>query len=149
MEKTLQQFINNNLFEATNQLLQKLQIKHTQEEPSPIRYEDYYDSPIPQYVQNALALTDKCFYIGEVCDNAIQGNDSEDTKLQEDLEKLRANAHYQSMMLFAVDLKTDADTHITRTNMAALTRAFNRLVYNFPVTVIFRQGKYLTRIAGA
>lgn len=142
MEQTLKLFINGNLYEATNLLLRKLQIIHTQEESSPMRYEDYYDSPLPQYVKNALDLTRECFYIGEVSDDAINGKDSGDTRLQEDLEKLRANAHYQSMMLFAVDLKADA--HVTRTDMAALTRAFNRLVYNFPVTVIFRQGELLS-----
>ena len=46
------------------------------------------------------------------------------------------------MMLFAIDLKPKA--HLTRTDMAVLTRAFNRLVYNFPVTVIFRQGHLLS-----
>ena len=77
-----------------------------------------------------------------MCDDAISGVAGADTRLSEDLEKLRANAHYQSMMLFAVDLIPDST--ITRSELAVLTRAFNRLVYNFPVTIIFRQGKYLS-----
>lgn len=141
MEQTLRQFTDGNLFAASDQLLSQLNIKHTQEEPTPMQYADFYESEIPQYVQRVLRLVNECYYIGEVCDDAINDVES-DTRLAEDLEKLRANAHYQSMMLFAIDLKPDA--HITRTDFATLTRAFNRLVYNFPVTVIFRQGHLLS-----
>ncbi len=141
MEQTLRQFTGGNLFEASDLLLSQLNIKHTQEEPTPMQYADFYESEIPQYVQRVLRLVSECYYIGEVCDDAINDVES-DTRLAEDLEKLRSNAHYQSMMLFALDLKPDA--HVTRTDFATLTRAFNRLVYNFPVTVVFRQGHLLS-----
>lgn len=142
MEQTLKQFVSGNLFEASNLLLSKLNIKHTQEEPSPMDFQDYYESQIPQYIENALQLSKECYYIGEVCDDAINEVAVADSKLIDDLEKIRANAHYQSMMIFAVDLC--ADSNVTRTDLAVLTRAFNRLVYNFPVTVIFRQGHLLS-----
>jgi len=142
MEKTLKQFVSGNLFEASNLLLSKLNIKHTQEEPSPMDFHDYYESQVPQYIENALRLSKECYYIGEVCDDAIKEVAVSDSKLVEDLEKIRANAHYQSMMIFAVDLRIDSN--VTRTDLAVLTRAFNRLVYNFPVTVIFRQGHLLS-----
>ena len=142
MEQTLKQFVSGNLFEASNLLLSKLNIKHTQEEPSPMDFQDYYESQIPQYIENALQLSKECYYIGEVCDDAINEVAVADSKLINDLEKIRANAHYQSMMIFAVDLC--ADSNVTRTDLAVLTRAFNRLVYNFPVTVIFRQGHLLS-----
>lgn len=142
MEQTLKQFVSGNLFEASNLLLSKLNIKHTQEEPSPMDFHDYYESQVPQYIENALRLSKECYYIGEVCDDAINEVAVSDSKLVEDLEKIRANAHYQSMMIFAVDLRIDSN--VTRTDLAVLTRAFNRLVYNFPVTVIFRQGHLLS-----
>ena len=142
MEQTLKQFINGNLYESCNLLLDKLNIRHTQEEPTPMRFQDYYESQVPQYIENTLRLTSECYYIGEVCDDAIKGVKDQDAKLADDLVKLRANAHYQSMMLFAVDLRPDSN--VTRNNLSVLTRAFNRLVYNFPVTVIFRRGKYLS-----
>ena len=142
MEQTLRKFASCNLFEATNILLQHLHIIHTQEVPEPMRFQDYYESQMPQYIENALRLTSELYYIGEVCDEAIQGNADTDTTLKEDLEKLRTNAHYKSMMMFAIDL--NEDINVTRTDLAVLTRAFNRLVYNFPVTVIFRQGHLLS-----
>lgn len=142
MEQTLRQYVNGNLFEASDLLLNKLNIKHTQEEPTPMRFQDYYESEVPQYIEQALQLTKECYYIGEVCDEAINGSVGSDTKLTDDIEKLRANAHYKSMMLFAVDLIPECN--VTRSDLAVLTRAFNRLVYNFPVTVIFRQGQYLS-----
>lgn len=142
MEQTLRQFASGNLFEATNLLLQHLHIIHTQEVPEPMRFQDYYESQLPQYIENALRLTTELYYIGEVCDDALTGEIDSGTKLTEDLEKLRDDAHYKSMMLFAVDLMPDKN--VTRTDLSVLTRAFNRLVYNFPVTVIFRQGKYLS-----
>lgn len=142
MEQTLNQFVNGSLFEACSLLLDKLKITHTQEDPTPMRFVDYYDQKLPQYIEKALQLTTACYYIGEVCDDAIKGNALEGTKLADDLAKLQANAHYQSMMLFAVDL--DKKTSVTRSDLTVLTRAFNRLVYNFPVTVIFRQGNLLS-----
>lgn len=142
MEQTLRQYVNGNLFEASDLLLSKLNIKHTQEESTPMRFQDYYESEVPQYIEQVLQLTKECYYIGEVCDEAINGSVDSDTKLTEDIEKLRANEHYKSMMLFAVDLKSERN--VTRSDLAVLTRAFNRLVYNFPVTVIFRQGQYLS-----
>ena len=142
MEQTLRQYVNGNLFEASDLLLSKLNIKHTQEEPTPMRFQDYYESEVPQYIEQALQLTKECYYIGEVCDETINGSVGSDTKLTEDIEKLRANEHYKSMMLFAVDLKSECN--VTRSDLAVLTRAFNRLVYNFPVTVIFRQGQFLS-----
>ena len=142
MEQALRQFIEGNLFSASDKLLDKLNIKHTQEEPTPMRFQDYYESDVPQYIDKALQLAKEYYYLGEVCDDAIKGTANPDTKLNEDIEKLRANAHYKSMMLFAVDLESSA--HITRSDFAVLTRAFNRLVYNFPVTVIFRQGHFLS-----
>ena len=48
MEQTLKQFANGNLYSATDLLLSKLGIKHTQEEPTPMRFQDYYESRIPQ-----------------------------------------------------------------------------------------------------
>ncbi len=142
MEQTLRQFISRNLFESCNLLLDKLNIRHTQEEPTPMRFQDYYDSQVPQYIEKALSLTSECYYIGEVCDDAINEIADIDAKLADDLEKLKASAHYQSMMLFAVDLRPDSN--VNRTDLSILTRAFNRLVYNFPVTVIFRHGMFLS-----
>ncbi len=142
MKATLEQFTSGNLFDSSYLLLKKLQIPHTMEVSAPIRYEDYYENTVPAYVQNALSLSNYCYYLGEVSDDAIQGFDKGDTPLSEDLKKLQDNVHYRSMMIFAVDIKPEA--HITRTILATLTRAFNRLVYNFPVTVIFRQGHLLS-----
>lgn len=143
IEEILRLFTEGNVQEASVRLLSHLHIPHTQELPSPIQYRDYYDrGEIPQYIERALTLCREYYYIGEVCDDALAGRDNGDTNLREDLMKLRDNAHYKSMMLFAVDLRTDA--HITRSDLSALTRAFNRLVYNYPATVIFRQGQYLS-----
>ena len=60
MEQTLRQYVNGNLFEASDLLLSKLNIKHTQEEPTPMRFQDYYESEVPQYIEQALQLTKEC-----------------------------------------------------------------------------------------
>lgn len=141
MEQILRQFSNTNLYEGSSSLLKHLHILHTQEDPAPMLYADYWEGDIPKYVQTALGLTDTLFYIGEVCDESLAGG-AGDGDLHDDIEKLRANAHYQSMMVFAVELKQDIN--VSRSEMAVLTRAFNRLVCNFPVTVIFRQSEKLS-----
>ena len=51
MEQTLRQFICGSLYDASNLLLDKLHIQHTQEEPTPMRYSNYFDGEIPQYIQ--------------------------------------------------------------------------------------------------
>lgn len=142
MEQILRQFVDNNVFEAGKLLLKNLHIKHTQEAPYPMQYSESFQGEIPQYVNRALQLTTEYYYLGGVCDDAINGTADDNTDLAEDLEKLRTEAHYNSMLLFAVDLNKDYD--VNRTDLAVLTRAFNRLVYNFPVTVIFRQGQFLS-----
>lgn len=141
MEQILKQFVKGSLYEASSQLLSHLHIIHTQEDPAPMLYEDYYDGTVPQYVQQALRGVKALYYIGEVCDDSLAGIDNNET-LREDIEKLKENSHYQSMFLFAVDLPSEAIT--SRSDMSVLTRAFNRLVCNFPVTVIFRQGQMLS-----
>lgn len=141
MEEILKQFEHVNLYDGCSHLLHFLGVKHTQEMKDPITYADYAEGVVPQYVNNALRLAKSCYYIGEVCDESIKGI-STDTSLVEDIAKLREDSHYKSMMLFAVDLREDSS--ISRTDLSVLTRAFNRLVFNFPVTVFFRHKQYLS-----
>ena len=44
MEQTLRQFTDGNLFAASDLLLSQLNIKHTQEAPTPMQYADFYES---------------------------------------------------------------------------------------------------------
>ena len=99
MEHILKQFINGNLLESCKVFLGHLHIVHTQEEPTPICFQDYYESHLPQYIEKALKQTTHCYYIGEVCDDAIKGVANADAKLKEDLEK-ELKAFYGIIILF-------------------------------------------------
>ena len=46
MEQILRQFTSGNLYDASNKLLSQLHVLHTQEEPTPMHYEDYFDGEI-------------------------------------------------------------------------------------------------------
>ena len=141
MKTILRQFICGNVYDAASQLLEELNIAHTHDEPTPMDYSDYVDGAIPLLIKESLQLAQEYYYIGEVGDEAISGLTME-SSLDEVIEKKKTESHYDSMMVFAVELKEDAKA--TRSNLAKLTRAFNRLVLFNPVTVIFRQGRFLS-----
>ena len=107
MKTILKQFICGNVYDAASQLLEELNIAHTHDEPTPMDYNDYVDGTIPLFIKESLQLAQEYYYIGEVGDEAIFGRSME-SSLDEIIEKKKAESHYDSMMVFAVELKEDA-----------------------------------------
>lgn len=86
-------------------------------------------------VSDVLDKIEDVYFVGTIDDKALHG---EDESLSLDDEIIRIDEHYKGMMVFAVDVKDDAN--ITRTDIATLTRALNRMSKAAPVALIARYG---------
>ncbi len=81
-------------------------------------------------------LMDDVYFVGMVDDAAFEGNES--------LEVDKIKSDYDGILIFGVTLK-DRPTRLlpTRSQLAEISRAFNREFYYTPVTIIFKYQKYL------
>lgn len=141
MTDTLRSFVDSSLFDATSSLLAKLRIKFDRETAEPVSLSDFYDGPMPQSLVESYHSVDKAFFIGIINDRSLQGLKSNDS-LESVENTIRRGGKYDGMFVFACDIKMDAKT--TRTTLATLTRAFNRISSANPVILVFRQGSNLS-----
>lgn len=141
MKDTLKLFITDALFNATSALLKKLNIQFDRETAEPIKVSDLYDSPMPQYLLDALKCVKDTFFIGIANDLSLAGAKNADS-LDDVSNTIRHGGKYDGMFIFACDVKDNAN--LTRTIASALTRAFNRIASANPVILIIRQGNLLS-----
>lgn len=85
-----------------------------------------FDGKIPQYAQTLLSQLTATFFVGYINDERFDSNDDK----------------HNGMFIFSTEYKCDECP--TRTNMANLTRLFNRLSADKPVIVIMRSGQYIS-----
>lgn len=139
MIQILSKFISKSLFEATSAFLTELNIKFDRVTAEPIVFDELYDGPKPKYMTEALENIDSTYFIGIVNDLSLAGEKSQDT-----LENITKSIDdkYSGMFVFACDVKPEAK--LTRTIVANLTRAFNRIAKANPVILIVRQNGMLT-----
>ena len=81
-------------------------------------------------------LMDDVYFVGMVDDAAFEGNQSLDA------EKIKSD--YDGILIFGVTLKCRPNGLLpTRSQLAEISRAFNREFYYTPVVVVFKYGNYL------
>ncbi|MGE0932556.1 Eco57I restriction-modification methylase domain-containing protein [Peijinzhouia sedimentorum] len=81
-------------------------------------------------------LLDDVYFVGMVDDAAFEGNKS--------LEAEKIKSDYDGILIFGVTLKNRPNGLLpTRSQLAEISRAFNREFYYTPVVVIFKYGNYL------
>ena len=141
MQRVLQQFISESLFDATSAFLAKLGIQFDRETAEPINVAELYDQTMPKYLTEALAKIDKTYFIGVVNDQSLQGSKT-DESLQDITGNIRHGGKYDGMFVFACDAKRCAN--LTRTDASSLTRAFNRIASANPVILVIRQNECLS-----
>ena len=137
MTDTLKLFTTSSLFDATSALLGKLNIRFNRQTAEPINVAALYDGAMPQYLTNALRLIEHTYFIGVANDLSLDTGEKSDNTIDEISEKIANGGRYDGMFIFACDAATDV--HITRSDISALTRAFNRISYANPVILIIRQ----------
>lgn len=142
MTNTLKLFTTSSLFDATSALLGKLNIRFNRQTAEPINIADLYDGAMPQYLTNALQLIEHTYFIGVANDLSLDTGEKSDNTLNQITETIESGGRYDGMFIFACDAAADA--HITRSDISALTRAFNRISYANPVILIIRQANLIS-----
>ena len=89
------------------------------------------------YKENdTFQLMDDVYFVGMVDDAAFEGNKS--------LEAEKIKSDYDGILIFGVTLKSRPNGLLpTRSQLAEISRAFNREFYYTPVVVVFKYGNYL------
>lgn len=89
------------------------------------------------YKENdTFQLMDDVYFLGMVDDAAFTGNKS--------LEADKIKSDYDGLLIFGVTLKNRANGLLpTRSQLAEISRAFNREYFYTPVVVIFKYANYL------
>ena len=138
----LRKFANTDLYSASLALMGEVGVRINQETCEPVRLSDFYEGGMPKYLQNALALIEKTYFVGVVNDETL-ANDAVAVRLQDEQQKVvNSQGKYDGMFVFAMDAKSDVE--LKRSDIASLTRALNRIAYAVPVILIMREGKYLS-----
>ncbi|MDE6523839.1 MAG: N-6 DNA methylase [Muribaculaceae bacterium] len=140
IKETLYSFTSSPLFDAVEELLEKLQIRFEANSKMPMAFEDLYSgmvsSPMPLALREVVSKIAETYLIGSVDEETLNGNASS-FELGQPIE-----GKYYTMVIFAVDIKNGES--LSRSELATLTRGFNRMAPELPVVVFIRNGKYLT-----
>lgn len=140
---SLSKFTNGgSLFDACTSLLADLHIQFDRQTEEPINIGTFYDGDMPKYLSDALNFVDRTYFIGVVNDLSLKGK-AEEKQLSEHIANAEEQQDkYSGMFLFAID--ANVSHKLTRSELTALTRAFNRISVANPVTLFIREGNNLS-----
>lgn len=140
MQTILNKFTTEHLFDASAAMLSHLKIKFTPQTKTPITFENLYtgatNSSLTMSLSAVLKKVRESFFIGTIDEDSLAGRDS-DFDLQQEVE-----GKYQTMLVFAVDINAGED--LTRTELATLTRGFNRMASSLPIIVFIKNDNLLS-----
>lgn len=134
----LNTFQNGNVLQGSIALFESLGLKINNASDSPLPI----SAVLPEATKSVRDIFPKvaeCYFVGTIDDKTLRGED-EGTELAE--EQQRVTDGYQGMFVFAVDIFPNEK--ISRTEIAALNRAFNRASKAAPVALIVRYGDYIS-----
>ncbi|MCG2720831.1 MAG: Eco57I restriction-modification methylase domain-containing protein [Thermodesulfovibrionales bacterium] len=133
---------NNNLFEAGTEFFNQLGIRLNSNTASSLRAEELLKDHYKD--KGIFKAIDEAYFLGLVDDSVFDGNipllNKEKISLKEAEDRL--TAEYNGLMVFAVRLKDSYSP--TRTEIAELTRAFNRVSKSVPVVLLLKYGGLLS-----
>ena len=140
MQTILRNFTTKHLFDASADMLSHLKIMFTPQTKTPIPFEVLYtsatNSPLTMSLSAVLKKVRESFFIGTIDEDSLAGRNS-DFDLQHDVE-----AKYQTMLVFAVEI--NAGESLSRTELATITRGFNRMASSLPVIVFIKNDNFLS-----
>jgi len=135
-------FADTNLFNAGTSFFKQLNIHLNSSSTSSLPLKDILkDKFKPQEIFEKVSAA--CF-LGLVDKSVFDDNLSlfEDRKLSYEQADKKIHVDYEGMMIFAVQIEGIASP--TRTQLADITRAFNRASKSLPVVVLFQYGNFIT-----
>ena len=139
MNSILKKFVDEPLFDACAAMLNYLHISFNEVTRTPVPFEGLYRNPLTKALQEILVKVENTYFIGTVDEASLSGRAA-----RQDENNVTAKASegkYVGMMIFAVDIKPNQT--LTRTELATLTRGFNRIAAAQPVVLFIKQGNRL------
>ena len=143
MEEILRKFLTESLFDASGAMLSALNIKYFPQtsEPMPFAelYADALNTPMPKALQAVVDKVEDTYFVGMLDEESLQSiADSKNIDIK------TVDSRWNAMLVFAVDIKKQYSNALTRSEIATLTRGFNRLSNSVPVILFVRNGLYLS-----
>ena len=135
MKTILKQFIDEPLFNACAAMLSHFHIKFNEVTRTPIPFDSLYPGPLTKALQEIMGKVEHNYFIGTVDEASLSGYATQQD--EDEVTHQAAEGKYVGMMIFAVNI---CDGHtLTRTEMATLTRGFNRIASALPVVLFIKQ----------
>lgn len=135
----LKTFKEQSLFEAMKSFFQNLNVPISEVTEDPVNPEDIVSTYFNE-TNEAHSLIDTVYFLGMVNESAFDGEENSDS-----LKSIKASKEdYDGLLIFGIQLKNRArGLKPTRSQLAEITRLFNR-EYNYtPVTLIFKYGEHI------
>lgn len=105
-----------------------------------LSFHSLYRNQLSKALSDVVDKVEATYYIGNIDEETLSG--SVEAKSIETVENATYEGKYESMMIFAVDIKNGKT--LTRSECATLTRGFNRIAAAQPVILFVREGNKLT-----
>lgn len=135
MKSILKQFVDKQLFDACTALLEHLHISFNEVTRTPISFGSLYPGSLTKALQEITSKVDQTYFIGTIDEASLSGHASQQD--EDSLTHRAAEGKYVGMMIFAVNIANGQT--LTRTEMATLTRGFNRIAAAQPVILFIKQ----------
>ena len=131
-----------NLFNAGTSFFKQLNIRLNSSSTSSLPLKDILKDKFKS--QEIYEKVSETYFLGLVDKSVFDDNLSlfEDEKISYEQADKKIHEDYEGMMIFAV--RIDGIDLPTRTQLADLTRAFNRASKSLPVVVLFQYGNFIT-----
>lgn len=139
MKTILKQFIDEPLFDACAAMLNHLHIMFNEVTRTPVPFDSLYPGPLTKALQEIMAKVEHTYFIGTVDEASLSGHAKQ--QIEDEVTQKAAEGKYVGMMIFAVNISNGQI--LTRTEMATLTRGFNRIAAAQPVVLFIKQGDRL------
>lgn len=135
MKNILKQFNEEPLFDACASMLNYLHITFNEVTRTPLPFDSLYPGTLTKALQEILAKVEHTYFIGTVDESSLSGHANQ--KDGKEITHQAAEGKYIGMMIFAVNIASEHN--LTRTEMATLTRGFNRIASAQPVVLFIKQ----------
>ena len=139
MNTILRKFVDEPLFDACAALLNHLHISFNEITRTPVPFESLYPGPLSKALQEIMRKVEHTYFIGTVDEASLSGQAK--VKSGEDVTQEAAQGRYTGMMVFAAEIRDRQK--LTRTELATLTRGFNRIAAAQPVVLFIKQNDKL------
>ena len=139
MNTILRKFVDEPLFDACAALLNHLHISFNEITRTPVSFEGLYPGPLSKTLQEIMRKVEHTYFIGTVDEASLSGQAK--VKSGEDVTQEAAQGRYAGMMVFAAEIRNGQK--LTRTELATLTRGFNRIAAAQPVVLFIKQNDKL------